>query len=266
MVWANEAYQKATGLSLEEIKGRKCYQVWNLSKPCSGCPIIKAIETGENQAYELTPDNPEHWPRAQGYWLSQATPVRNAQGAIIGAIEFAVDITERKQAELELAESEERFKSLHNASFGGIAIHDKGIILECNQGLSEMTGYSLDELIGMDGLLLIAPENREMVMNKIITGNEKPYEANGLRKNGAQFPMRLEARNVPYKGKIVRTVEFRDITEQKQAEKALLAKVDELERFHKLTVGREITMVELKKEVNNLLEKSGEDPKYKIIR
>jgi PAS domain S-box-containing protein len=132
------------------------------------------------------------------------------------------DITERKQIELELAESVERYKSLHNASFGGIAIHDKGMIIECNQGLSEMTGYALGELIGMDSLLLIAEEHREMVMNKIVTGFEKPYEANGLRKNGEQFPMRIEARNVPYKGKIVRTVEFRDITESKKAEEALL--------------------------------------------
>ncbi|MFZ4740716.1 MAG: PAS domain-containing protein, partial [Bacteroidales bacterium] len=67
------------------------------------------------------------------------------------------DITERKQTEDALKESEERFKALHNASFGGIAIHDKGIILECNQGLSEITGYTYNELIGMDGLLLIAP-------------------------------------------------------------------------------------------------------------
>jgi PAS domain S-box-containing protein len=140
----------------------------------------------------------------------------------------AVDITKYKKAEQDLLiakeraeESEERYKSLHNASFGGIAIHDKGIILECNQGLSEMTGYSLEELIGMDGLLLIAPEHREMVMNKIVTGYEKPYEANGLRKNGDIFPMRLEARNVPYKGKNARTVEFRDITESKKAEKAI---------------------------------------------
>ena len=78
-------------------------------------------------------------------------------------IGFVKDITGRKLAEKELKESEERFKALHNASFGGIAIHDKGLILECNQGLSEITGYSYDELIGMDGLLLIAPAARDMV-------------------------------------------------------------------------------------------------------
>ncbi|MBI9032773.1 PAS domain S-box protein, partial [bacterium] len=120
-----------------------------------------------------------------------------------------------------LSESEERFKSLHNASFGGIAIHDKGIILECNLGLSEMTGYSVEELIGMDGLLLIAEKSRSYVMSNIQSGYEKSYEAFGLRKNGDQYPLRLEARNVHYKGKQVRTVEFRDITERKQIEEAL---------------------------------------------
>ncbi|MCA1787183.1 MAG: PAS domain S-box protein, partial [Desulfobacteraceae bacterium] len=131
------------------------------------------------------------------------------------------DVTERKLAEEALRESEARFKALHNASFGGIAIHDQGIILECNQGLSEITGYQYSELIGMNGLLLIAEKSRETVMNNIQTGYEKPYEAFGLRKNGEEFPMQLEARNIPYKGKQVRTVEFRDITERKRTEEEL---------------------------------------------
>ncbi|MDO9510617.1 MAG: PAS domain S-box protein [Bacteroidales bacterium] len=144
------------------------------------------------------------------------------------------DITERKQAEELLRESEERFKALHNSSFGGISVHDKGIILECNQGLSAMTGYSRDELIGMDGLLLIAPNSHELVINNINSGFEEPYEAFGLRKNGEIFPMRLEARNIPYKGKSVRTVEFRDITEQKRAEHELIVAKDRAEESDRL--------------------------------
>lgn len=125
------------------------------------------------------------------------------------------DITQRRAVQQQLRESEERYKALHDASFGGIAIHDKGKIIECNQGLTDISGFAYDELIGMDGLLLIAPVTRELVYTNIISGYEKPYEAMGIRKNGEIYPLRLEARNVPYKGKIVRTVEFRDITESK---------------------------------------------------
>ncbi len=145
--------------------------------------------------------------------------VKDENGSIIKVHGAFQDITERKRIEQELKESEERFKSLHNASFGGITIHDKGVILECNQGLSEITGYTYDELIGMDGLLLISDATREMVMSNIKDGYEKPYEAEGVRKDGTVYPLRLEARNIRYKGKDVRVVEFRDITEQKQAEK-----------------------------------------------
>lgn len=142
-------------------------------------------------------------------------------GIVIGGSCFGRNITERKRAEEALRESEERFKSLHNASFGGIAIHDRGIILDCNQGLSEMTGYTVEELTGMNGLLLIAEKSRDEVVTNIMDGYEKPYEVYGLHKNGTEYPLRLEARNVYYKGKPVRTVEFRDITEIRRAEEVL---------------------------------------------
>ncbi|GEM_PF-754993 len=126
-----------------------------------------------------------------------------------------------RKAENDLKESEERFKALHNASFGGIAIHDKGVIIDCNQGLSEITGYSIEELTGMDGLLLIAEDSRDEVMDNILAGYDEPYEVMGQRNDGTEYPLRLQAKNIPYKGKQVRVVEFRDITEQKQSEQTL---------------------------------------------
>ena len=58
---------------------------------------------------------------------------------------------------------------------------------------------------------------------------------------------------------------LRDITERKKAEEALTEKMDELMRFHKLMVGRELTMIELKKEINGLLKRIGEAEKYRIV-
>ena len=54
-------------------------------------------------------------------------------------------------------------------------------------------------------------------------------------------------------------------TERKLAEEMLKEKYDELQRFHNLTVGRELTMIELKKEINELLKKLGQEEKYIIV-
>ncbi|MFA0823230.1 MAG: PAS domain S-box protein [Methanomethylovorans sp.] len=166
------------------------------------------------------------------HWVcGEVRPWEAADGTIGGIIIFVEHVTERKEAEIALRESEERFKALHNASFGGIGLHDKGIILDCNLGLSEMTGYSHEELIGMDGLLLIAESCRDKVMANILVGYKESYEAMGRRKDGTEYPIRLEARNIPYKGKQIRVTEFRDITEQKRTEEALLEKTEELEAY-----------------------------------
>lgn len=118
-----------------------------------------------------------------------------------------------------LKESEQRFKILHNASFSGIVIHDQGKILDCNDKLCDMTGYHRDELIGMDGLLLIALEYRDLVKHKIASGDEKAYEVFGLRKDHSIYPLKLEAKLIPYKGKQVRITEFKDLTHDLEEEK-----------------------------------------------
>lgn len=52
---------------------------------------------------------------------------------------------------------------------------------------------------------------------------------------------------------------------RREAEEALQKKMDELQRFYDLTVGRELKMIELKKEINELLKQMGKEEKYKIV-
>ena len=120
-----------------------------------------------------------------------------------------------------LEESEERFKALHDASFNGVIIHEQGLILDCNQSLSDITGYSNEELVGMDGLQLIAPESLDLVLKNIKTGYDQQYEIEGVRKDGTLYPLAIRGKNVRYKGREVRVIEFRDITARKQAEKSM---------------------------------------------
>lgn len=185
-------------------------------------PMVANLEKAKATGKTLTQEAPIVDPKGNKIWFhSTIVPVKDDASRVEYMMVISMDTTKRNRAANELRESEERFKSLHNASFGGIAIHDQGIILECNRGLSIISGYSQEELIGMNGLELIAPETRDLVFKQIQVGYEKPYETTGLRKNGETYPLRLEARNVLYKGTNSRTVEFRDITEQKKAEAEL---------------------------------------------
>lgn len=66
----------------------------------------------------------------------------------------------------------------------------------------------------------------------------------------------------PQKGYFV-TV-FEDITEHKRAEEEIINKKSELKDFAKIAVGRELRMVELKKEINAILKELGREPRYEI--
>lgn len=120
-----------------------------------------------------------------------------------------------------MVQSEERFKALSEASYGGIIIHDQGLILECNNSLSTISGYSYSELIGMDTFDLLAPESISNARENMRSGYTSNYESIGVRKDGSKFPLNIKGKNIIYKGNDARVIEFIDITERKQAEEQL---------------------------------------------
>ena len=141
----------------------------------------------------------------------------------------ARDITERKLVEEALRESEERYRLLTDATFDGIAIHDQGIMIEASSGLERMFGYGPGELIGKHVLDLVADESREMVIANMKQGGQGPYESVGRRKDGLIFYGEVVVKPYRYKGRDLRLVAGRDITERKQMEQALRQANDELE-------------------------------------
>lgn len=213
LVDINSAFAAIIGRKIEETKQ---LTYWDITPEKYATPEQEQLEllekTGRYGPYEkeyIHKDGHLVPVRLQGLMIE-----KEGEKYIWSSVE---DISEQKIAEKELRQSEERFKALHNASFGGIAIHDEGIIFDLNRGLSELTGYSKNELAGMNVLNLICPETRDFVNERMLSGYEKPYEAICLHKSGKEFPVQIEARNVPYKGKTVRVAEFRDISEQKLA-------------------------------------------------
>jgi PAS domain S-box-containing protein len=153
--------------------------------------------------------------------LVNAEPTLLDQEKLLHVLITFTDITEQKRIAQNLRESELRFRTLQEASFGGIGLHNKGLLLDCNQGLCDLTGYTYDELIGSNGLLLIAPEYRDYVLDKIISKEERPYDVVGLRKDGSRYFLEIHGKNIPFGEGLIRVTEFRDITDRKLSEAEL---------------------------------------------
>lgn len=145
-------------------------------------------------------------------------PVVDSRGTITGILCTVIDVTLQRRAEDSLRESEERFHILAEATFEGIIIHDQGTIIDANGAFARLFGYSRHELIGRNILELAAPESHQVILKHMRTHSEEAYEAVGIRKDGTRIHGELQAKSLPYKGRIIRVAAARDITRRKQME------------------------------------------------
>jgi len=134
---------------------------------------------------------------------------------------FLYDISVLRAAEDTLRDTEERFRRLSDASFEGIAIHDKGVILDANRAYAEMFGYTTPEIIGKNVFELMAPEFRGSGLRTIKDGFDKPYEAVCVKKDGSKFVAEVCGKPCYFEKRTVRIVAIRDITERQRARKIL---------------------------------------------
>jgi len=204
-------------------------------------------------------------------WVSETiSTLRNTDNEIIGVLSLVRDITERKQAEQKLQESEYRLRTIIDNEPECIKIIDEnGLLTMMNPaGLAMIEADSLEQVIGKSVLSIIAPEYQNDFVNahkRVLKGQSVRIEFEMIGLKGRRRWLETNAVPLQSEGKIVQLAITRDITDRKQAEQELNDKMDELMYFHRLTVGRELTMIELKKEVNQLLIDAGQESKYNIV-
>ena len=152
------------------------------------------------------------------------------KGVLIGATVVVHDITARHQSQEALRESEKRYHALADATFEAIFISRDGFCIDANQTAAKMFGYHLEDLIGIFGADVIAPESKETVKRNMLSDYEAPYEVLAQKKDGSRFHVEIRGRMAKYKGRKVRVTVVRDINERKIAEAAIQKTHNELER------------------------------------
>ena len=151
------------------------------------------------------------------------------QQAISRGIVFAaLDITERKRAEVELKESEERYRRLVEFSPDAIVVHSEGKIRYVNPAALTLLGATkASELIGKPFLDIIHSDYRDSVHQQIITLMKEDTalpltEQKFIRLDGSIVDVEVAAMPIVYKEKSAMQLVVRDISEQKKLQGQLL--------------------------------------------
>ncbi len=230
ILWANKAALESRGLTSREASGRRCYEVWlGRDDICPGCPVERSWQTGESLEGEvITPEGKT--------LLVRSLPVKDENKTILGVVEVSRDITDRKQAEEALRESEERYKALFDRSLLCIYIHDlRGRFLDANQSALNLLGYAKEEITSLTFASLLdqtqLPKAFRVLDEIIRTGSQKqPAEFMLRRKDGSFVWVETEASVILREGKFLAIQGIaRDITDRKKTEEELRASLLEKE-------------------------------------
>ena len=224
----NKAAERVFGFPRDEALGMNLNQIaapehlerarQHLRKKIEGCE--------EQTSYEMdcfTKDN-------RRLTLEINSTVVRKDGIPIGVQGIARDVTERKQAERALQESEAKFRTLaETASDAIITVDDRAIISFVNAGAEKIFGYSPDQMLGQDLTMLIPDRLRDTQLRALrrymrSTRRNVPWKAielPGRHRNGHEIALELSFAEYDKDGRRFFTSVIRDITERKLSEEAL---------------------------------------------
>jgi PAS domain S-box-containing protein len=170
-----------------------------------------------------------------------ASPIKDSSGKVIGVSKVARDITERKRAEEERRASEARYRSLFEYAPDGILIGDpENYYIDANSTMCRMLGYTHDELIGLQGTDIVAPNVIQEVAPALSEIKIKPdyrREWQLRRKDDSTFSADVIATMMP-DGNLLAVI--RDITERKSAQEKIAEQAALLEKARDAILVRDL--------------------------
>lgn len=218
--FVNETYCRFFGKSEEEAIGT----TWHCDVVAEDIPSI------EEQLQHLSAENPvvivecrlfsaegkSHWM----HFVNRGT--FDQQGRLMESLSVGRDVTDRKQAELSLLESEGKYRALFENAGDSIFIHDhEARILAVNPQASEWLGYSTAELMSMAIFQLVSPEHGQDTPDhvaQLMSKGAHLFEAEARRKDGSYVPAQVSARKIDWHGTPAMMSTCHDISERKLAE------------------------------------------------
>jgi two-component system sensor histidine kinase/response regulator len=222
IVRANKAMADRFGITPQEAIGMTCYEtVHGQDAPPSFCPHLKLLADGKEHSVEVAEKH------LGGTFHVSLSPLFHTDGQLMGSVHVARDVTDRKNVEEALRQSEEKYRALVETTDTGFVILDHdGIVLDANSEYVRLTGHkSLKEILGRSVIQWTAEYDRQRNRSEVEecqkTGRVRNLEIDYVdgRGNFTQIEINATVVNTNTGTQIVTLC--RDITERKSIEQEL---------------------------------------------
>ena len=220
VIYANQAVARVSQVDLDKLIGFKTGNFY--ANPDDRKTVLESL-----QQYGRISDFEVQFRRTDGslYWALLSSHIINYEGEKC-VLSSYVDITERKQAENALKESEEKFRAIADNTAIGLFIHQGGIMRYLGREAACMLDYDPADVVGHSIMDFIYPDERQRIAEiaqRRTAGEDVPdhYETRLLKKDGSALDVILYSTLVNYEGEVATQGAFLDITERKQVVEAL---------------------------------------------
>ncbi len=219
IIWANRAFSDKIQKKIGDLAGEYCFKVWfERDGRCKGCPILDAYDTGEREEAMIRSEDGD-------LWYIRGEPVKDDDGDIIGMLEIAADMTEKRKAKEQLKEMENRFSKLVESSSSAVFILKDTDFLYLNRAMELITGFTEEELKSIDFLDVVSEEQKKVIKERIDSIQNKDrrtrFELKMISKDKEFRWLYLTMTYIKYEGKDAVMCTGVEITEQKYLEEAL---------------------------------------------
>jgi histidine kinase len=201
--------------------GDYCYHAYKgRNRKCDPCPVEKTFADGLSHYAEESGRKKDG---TLSYWIVRTSPIRDEKDRIVACMEISLDITERKQLEVELAKSEKEYHAIFNNIPNPVFVlePDTLTILDCNQSVTSVYGVREQTLIGRSFLTLFQEEERDHYAGKLTTDDVLNQVRHRHQEGGTLF-VNIRISPSEYSGKKVLLVTTSDITKRLETEQQLI--------------------------------------------
>ncbi|MEW6067650.1 MAG: PAS domain-containing protein [Nitrospirota bacterium] len=279
IVFANKLYLEICGIKKEDIIGKKCYEASHRCPVlCSLADRIKrpAMDTkssficpGEEVFLTGKPVTVTHihycFGEEERVFEITASPFTDEKGAVTEMLEILRDVTDREKALNEAMKAKAFVSNIFDSIGEGVIVIDRSLrIISANSSYLKQVKNSIDNVIGKHCYEVshrfdkpCYEKGEECGIKDVLETGEK-YGVIHTHHDKDGNPIYVAINLYPVKdssGNVTSVIEcIDDITEKMNLETDLKKKVNDLEDFYDLAVGRELKMIELKKEIESLKE------------